>query len=159
MAQQQQKQHNQQFFTSNSMPVKTATAAPKATAKTVSVPVAKAGPMPKASATTMKSTTNANDASINTTTIPNSNTTTRTVIQQPHSRGINAVEKQYPNGRDSDMLSGVNGGEWKTPTQNKPHTAAVQQQNKDETLGPVSPTEASVAPIYYNSSQETNAGE
>ena len=49
-----------------------------------------------------------------------------------------------------------NGGEWKGPAQQKSHTTL--QQSKEETPGPVSPTEASVAPIYYNNTHENKDG-
>lgn len=51
------------------------------------------------------------------------------------------------------------GGEWKTPGVQHHHLSyTAQQQIKEDTTGPGSPTEASVAPIYYNGTHEIKAG-
>lgn len=64
---------------------------------------------------------------------------------------------------NSATTSGTN-GEWKTTAVQRKKLlnttrAIVQQQCKDDDVGPTSPTEATVAPIYYNSNaHETKTG-
>lgn len=97
--------------------------------------------------------------------------------QQPNRQNVATVSKSKTNAtvtnrhnnNNNNISNRRNGsnGEWKTPTISSAHQkfpqrkslAEKQNTNKDVTTCPVSPTEGSVAPIYYNNTHETNTGE
>lgn len=77
----------------------------------------------------------------------------------PATYTISYINGETSNGGVEKPEKQQGGGEWKTPSLQRPHSAQlVQQQNKEDTPGPVSPTEASVAPIYYNNTHENKNG-
>lgn len=67
--------------------------------------------------------------------------------------GINEISssKDFINPHNSNIVK----SEWNKTVQ-KPHS--ILKRNKDNSPGPVSPTEACVAPIYYNNVLENRTG-
>lgn len=109
--------------------------------------------------------------------MPRCYTTKKSIAQQQHNRqnvatvsnsktNATATNRQNNNCNNSNRRNGSH-GEWKTPTISSAHQKFPQRKllaekrntNKDVTACPVSPTEGSVAPIYYNNTHETNTGE